>query len=721
MSNPVTVPMTVYISSVCGQKTNTSYPFEVPVTTEADLAKAAAYDHVCAHFADGQNNRGKRIKAYRSKKNFLSSNCLPMDCDNTNTNPLEGDVPESNWKTPEDVRAVFPGVPFYVVYSRNHMKAKNDLPARPRFHVYFPIDEMKNVTAYEKLKAAVQRKFPAFDDNAIDGARFFFGVESPKVEYFAGDTLINDYIFNAAYLPEIIPSGSRNATMLSYAGKVLKRFGDSEKAFHLYTLASERCDAPLDDSELDSIWRNAVTFYHRTVEHDPLYLSPEEFEMSDPAAYDFESLSSQLDNGDTSDSDATSKAVDNGKPGGKRRKKLITSDDIKSALKSMGITVRLNVITGYVDITGMPEQYSQSNAPNTLPMLLTDYFSKRNIRVSRQIIDDALVLIEDENRINPIYDMLTSTAWDGENRIAILAEILHISDHPDAMLYLNKWLHQCVAIALNSDIKPYGADGVLVLRATQGMGKTFFFGTIAMKSDWFAEGITLDLDNKDSVIQATGKWITELGELDSTLKREQSALKAFLTASKDTYRQPYAKVAVNKPRRTSFCATVNPKEFLNDDTGSRRYWVIQPESINVERLKELDETWLQQLWAQVYETLYLPNPQGFRLTDDERKRLEKHNEQFNKLLTGELEIKDLLLWDAPVDHWGWRKTGELISLLNLRYVTPAQIGRVLTRLMEQDDRIRMKTPHNVRYYFLPPKWLGEFKPIENNEEALVPD
>ncbi|MCR5109956.1 MAG: hypothetical protein K6B38_03485 [Ruminococcus sp.] len=87
--------VTVYISSVSGQKTNTGYPFEVSVTTEDDLAKAVAYDHVCARFADGRNNRGKNIKAYRSKKNFLSSNCLPMDCDNTNSNPLEGDVPES--------------------------------------------------------------------------------------------------------------------------------------------------------------------------------------------------------------------------------------------------------------------------------------------------------------------------------------------------------------------------------------------------------------------------------------------------------------------------------------------------------------------------------------------------------------------------------------------------------------------------------------------------
>jgi hypothetical protein len=117
---------------------------------------------------------------------------------------------------------------------------------------------MVSVDRYEKLKAAVQKKFPAFDDNAIDGARFFFGVESPKVEYFAGNTLINDYLFRSAYLPDTIPSGSRNATLLSYAGKTLKRFGDTEKAHDLFMKDSERCDAPLDTEELESIWQNDI-------------------------------------------------------------------------------------------------------------------------------------------------------------------------------------------------------------------------------------------------------------------------------------------------------------------------------------------------------------------------------------------------------------------------------------------------------------------------------
>lgn len=271
---------------------------------------------------------------------------------------------------------------------------------------------------------------------------------------------------------------------------------------------------------------------------------------------------------------------------------------------------------------------------------------------SGQGLDDSLVLIEDENRFNPIADMLNTVRHDGTDRLAELAEIAGIAEDETACLYLRKWLHQSVAMALNDDTDPYGADGVLVIQNPQGAGKTLLFSKLALYADWFAEGISIDLDKKDSVIQATGCWIAELGELDSTLKREQLSLKAFITSRTDTYRQPYARAATRKPRRTSFCATVNPTEFLNDETGSRRWWVIRPSRIDVERLKGLSREWVCQLWAQVYSQLYLPNPQGFRLTEDERKKLTADNEQFSKPLPGETEILDKLEWESPVKQAG---------------------------------------------------------------------
>ncbi len=69
-----------------------------------------------------------------------------MDCDNEDNDSAE------NWITPFDVSAAFPGVAFAAVYSRNNMKQKSDKSPRPRFHVYFPVPEIKDAAEYSGLK-----------------------------------------------------------------------------------------------------------------------------------------------------------------------------------------------------------------------------------------------------------------------------------------------------------------------------------------------------------------------------------------------------------------------------------------------------------------------------------------------------------------------------------------------------------------------------------------
>ena len=88
---------------------------------------------------------------------------------------------------PKDVQAAFPGVPFYVAYSRNHMKQKGKYSPRPRFHVYFAIDPITDADEFKALKDKVCAYFPPFDMNAKDAARFFFGVENPVVEFYESE------------------------------------------------------------------------------------------------------------------------------------------------------------------------------------------------------------------------------------------------------------------------------------------------------------------------------------------------------------------------------------------------------------------------------------------------------------------------------------------------------------------------------------------------------
>lgn len=461
--------ITLQYSSVRGKKNNTSYPFRAEIKTVDDLKAVAKFDHVCALYADGKNNRGTMIQGYRSKKTFVKADCLPVDCDNANSDPLAPDIPPEEWKTPADVRAAFPDVPYYVVYSRNNMKVKNGKPARPKYHVYFIISETTSATQLAKLKKRVREYFPAFDPEALDAARFLFGVENPQVEFYDGNTPLNVFMDKLDALPDVIPEGQRNGTLSRYAAKVLKKYGDSEQAENSFHEAADRCEPLLEDDELQTIWNSALSFFHNTIEKDPGYMPPDEY-----AAADF---------------------------GGDGEKKIpVTSTIVKQILKEMNITVRLNVISGKVEIEGMPPQYSRANAANTLPVLLTDYITRHNMRCSRQTLDDCLVLIEDENRFNPVLEMLKSTTHDGTDRLAEIAEILGVQGNEDFVLYLTKWLHQCVAMALNDETEPFGADGVLVIRNPQGAGKTLFCSKIAIKTDWFAEGVSIDLEKKTALL-----------------------------------------------------------------------------------------------------------------------------------------------------------------------------------------------------------------------------
>jgi len=162
---------TLYYSDVRGQLTNTVYPHRIDITSKEAFITAVSYDHVAAAYTGNK----------RSKDNFISSNCIMMDVDNSET-----DNPAA-WVDVAAVRKVFDGVPMLIAYSRNHMKEKDGKAPRPKFHIYFPIDEVRDAKVYESIKTALLEAFPPFDDSARDAARLFFGVEAPEVERHAGD------------------------------------------------------------------------------------------------------------------------------------------------------------------------------------------------------------------------------------------------------------------------------------------------------------------------------------------------------------------------------------------------------------------------------------------------------------------------------------------------------------------------------------------------------
>ena len=258
--------ITIYQSDVVWNNKNTYYPHEIEITTKDELKNAIMHDHTFIRFKDFK----------RSKDNFLSTKMIVLDVDN--------DHSESEWLSPMDVSKFIPDVSHIVITSRNHLKEKNGISPRPRFHVLFPVKEIDSANKYEVLITKVCSIFPFFDNNAIDAGRFFYASNNPEIYYFKGSMQLDDFIY--LYKEPSIDSdlspineGSRNTTMHSIAIALLKKYGLCNVAIERYQRHSSRCIPLLEDKELDSIWNSAVRFYKNKIVTDPAYIKPESYDV----------------------------------------------------------------------------------------------------------------------------------------------------------------------------------------------------------------------------------------------------------------------------------------------------------------------------------------------------------------------------------------------------------------------------------------------------------
>ena len=388
------------------------------------------------------------------------------------------------------------------------------------------------------------------------------------------------------------------------------------------------------------------------------------------------------------------------------KKQRLTLANLEELLRRIGITVRNNVLIQRREVRGMPKEYSQEEASENLPVYLKDKLGRVHVSCTTQGIRELLGLIADKNRYNPFTEALEAKEWSGTDRLKEVYAILGIDDDELSKTFVRKWLWQAIALAYNDD-GTVKTDGVLVLQGAQAAGKTTFFSVIAGREEWFTEGVTIDTDNKDTIIMAISTLITELGELDSTLKKEQSALKSFITKSRDDVRRPYAHEPIHPPRRTSLCATVNPEHFLKDETGSRRFWVIHVEKIDKDKLHYLKDNglaaeWSLDLFRQIKKQYYDDNKKGFYLTAGELEALEKRNSNHQKQLDGESQVYQTLDFNMPERSWKWFKPKEVLKLTELdKKISDVQMGRILKRIAASDDRIETKVSHKYNVYKLP--------------------
>jgi putative DNA primase/helicase len=256
--------------------------------------------------------------------------------------------------------------------------------------------------------------------------------------------------------------------------------------------------------------------------------------------------------------------------------------------------------------------------------------------ISTRITDSLPVLLK-KNSINPIKSWIFSKVWDGVSRVNQLANHLIVSPNERALAtkIFRAWMVQCIAALDKAEIgcklNPIAVpkyELILILQGIQGVLKTTFFSSLLpgdISPIYIKTSSHLDIKSRDSVKQNVSCWINELGEFDSTTKKNEiSMIKAFTSAQSDVMRLAFGRKDLTLKRGVSFCGTVNDERFLGDTTGSRRFGVIR--IIDIAR-NEMD---MQQLWAEVW-GLYASGEKWWLDKVDESE-MQTHNQKYHQLI-----------------------------------------------------------------------------------------
>lgn len=317
--------------------------------------------------------------------------------------------------------------------------------------------------------------------------------------------------------------------------------------------------------------------------------------------------------------------------------------------------------------------------------------------------------IANRNAYNPVKEYLEKAhrkykRTKGANELKRLLKTITYADYytTDDIHFnermLIKWLISGVKMGMNEG--KFNAEFTLVFKGKQGLGKTRWFRALIPQeyiTDFFKDGVQLDLGKKDDIIQATSYWLCELGELGGTMRKsDRDALKAWLTSTHDEFRTPYSRKAEKYPRRTFFACTVNDDEFLRDDTGNRRFIVIDVAELNHTHNIDIDL-----LWGEVVE-LYLSNSET-HLTQEEIKQNNERNKLYLVKSDEQLILEDILPLDQPKDKWGYITSTSLCNYLDDKHgkkLSPKKVGKALSGMgFEQQNTSKGKL--RGRFYKMP--------------------
>ena len=240
--------------------------------------------------------------------------------------------------------------------------------------------------------------------------------------------------------------------------------------------------------------------------------------------------------------------------------------------------------------------------------------------VGKEIFRDAALQVAMERQFDSLQLWCGRLRWDGIDRICTFLQTYYgVEDSPYTRAVNWYWWTALAGRALDPGCQ---ADMVPVLTGEQGLHKTRGIEALA---PWLDAYTTVDLGvrDEDTARNMRGTCIQELSELRGLGVKDRKAINSFITQRRDKWVPKFMEFSIWSPRRGLMIGTNNDEEFLDDETGYRR-WL----PLHVTKFSPLTSAVRDQLWAQgvvAYladgvaweqaETLAKRMHEGFRVAD----------------------------------------------------------------------------------------------------------
>lgn len=216
-------------------------------------------------------------------------------------------------------------------------------------------------------------------------------------------------------------------------------------------------------------------------------------------------------------------------------------------------------------------------------------------------VDDKTVRLAVQNvawqfRTNLATEWANSLKWDGKNRYKDMLRAMGMEVNEYSLAVAKYWWTAHGSRVIEPG---YQCDSIIVLISpTQGEGKSSLIRALAPQIGPLEtyKDITIEqlLEDAKSGRAMRGCLIANMDEMRNFSKRESAEAKAALSKCHEEFVDKWKTRSTRFGRQCVIYATNNKTEFLDDETGNRRYYTMVVKGINLQWFKDNRD----QLWAQ---------------------------------------------------------------------------------------------------------------------------